>query len=214
MAEEYVILGAGGHARVVLDALELNKKEIIGLTDHDLQPGDRCKGYEILGTDDVLGDLYKNGIRCAAMGIGHVGEPAVRNHVYQIAQEIGFVFPNIIHPTALQANSVIVGTGNLFLANSVVNDEAKIGNLCIINTSAVIEHEVIIGDGVHIAPNATILGRAQIGSNTFIGAGSVILQGVHVGADCIIGAGSIVLHDVEDHCVVVGNPGRILRRKD
>lgn len=211
--EKYVVLGAGGHASVVLDTLELNKRKICGLTDYNMLFGELCMGYPILGTDEILAELFATGITCAAMGIGHVGNFAVRNKVYTKAKEIGYVFPEIKHPSAVLSASVRRNEGNQFLANCTVNAGAQIGSLCIVNTGAVVEHETILGDGVHVAPRAVILGRARIGNNTFIGAGSVVLQGVHVGENCIIGAGSVILHDVEDNSVVVGTPGRLLRRR-
>ena len=211
-AKQYVVIGAGGHAKVVVDLLRKNEKKIWGLTDAVRSVGETCLGVPVLGKDDVLSQLRKEGIGYAAMGIGHVGKPSIRNRVFLIAKELGYVFPVIIHPTACLAGVVQIGDGSIVCAQSVINPEAQIGQLCIINTAAVVEHEVVIEDGVHIAPHATILGEACIGENTFIGANSVILQGVHIGSNCIIGAGSVVLHDVPDHCVVVGVPGRIMKR--
>lgn len=210
MKEKYVVLGAGGHAKIALDILQLNKAKIYGLTDVNYYDGAMCMGYPVIGTDMILEDLAKKGIRNAAMGIGHVGNPRIRNQVYEKAKIMGFQFPNIVHPRAIIADNVVLGDGNLIAAQSVLNPEAVIGSLCIVNTAAVIEHEVVIGNGVHIAPNATVLGMAQIGDNTFVGAGSVILQGVKVGKNCTVGAGCIVLEDIADDTVIVGNPGRIL----
>lgn len=213
MKGKYIILGAGGHAKVVLDILELNQEEIYGLTDAEFRYGDTCMGYCVLGTDDILAELYQQGIKNAAMGIGHVGNPLIRNKVYCGAKKIGYTFPNVIHLSAVVARTCRMGEGNLLAAQCVLNPEAEIGNLCIVNTGAVIEHECRIGDGVHLAPNATVLGAATVGSNSFIGAGSVILQGIHIGQNCIIGAGCVVISDVDDNSVVVGNPGRLVKRR-
>lgn len=211
MDERYIVLGAGGHANIVLDILRQNQKEVYGLTDADFQTGDICMGYPVLGTDDILEELFQRGIKNAVMGIGHVGNYQIRNKVYSAAKKIGYVFPNIMHPKAVISETARMGEGNLFAAQCVLNPEAEAGSLCIINTGAVIEHECRIGDGVHIAPHATILGAAVVDDNAFIGAGSVILPGIHIGQNCIIGAGSIVINDVDDNSVVVGNPGRLLK---
>lgn len=213
VAEQYIILGAGGHAKPVVEALEKSGNRIAGFTDQSAQQGEMCCGYPILGKDEVLFSIYSRGVRNAAVGIGHVGNASVRNRVYREAVQIGFVFPNIVHPASVLSDRMICGNGIQFLANCVVNAEAEIGSLCIINTGAVVEHEAKLGDGVHVAPRAVVLGQASVGDNTFVGAGSVILQGVHVGKNCIIGAGSVVLHDVEDDSVIVGNPGQLLRRR-
>ena len=103
-------------------------------------------GYPVIGDDTELPFLLKKGICNAVMGIGHVGYPKVRNSVYKQTLEIGFSFPNLIHPTAVIADTVEMGEGSLFAAQCVVNADAKIGTLCIVNTLAVIEHEVNIGD--------------------------------------------------------------------
>lgn len=213
MDDKFVVLGAGGHAKIILDILTLNQKIISGLTDAVMHSGDMCMGFPVLGNDDILSELYSKGTRSAAIGIGHVGNPEIRNRVYEVAKKIGFSFPNVIHPMTYIANTVHMGEGNMFGAYCTVNPDTNIGDVCIINTGSVIEHEVIIGNGVHIAPHATVLGASHIGDNTFVGAGSVILQGVHIGDNCIIGAGSIVLKDVKDNSVIVGNPGRFVKRR-
>lgn len=213
MKDKYIILGAGGHAKIVLDILQLNEKDIVGLTDAACEKGSNCMGYPVLGTDDILGDLYQQGAGNAVMGIGHIGNSGIRDRLYKKAKEIGYNFPNVIHSKAYLAATVEMGEGNLLAAQCVINPDVVIGNLCIINTASVVEHDVIIGDGVHIAPHATVLGGGQIGNGTFIGAGSVILQGVCIGSNCVIGAGSVVRKDVENNCVIVGNPGRVLKRR-
>lgn len=209
--EQYVVLGAGGHAKVVIDILQLTNKEIYGLVDKN--NNGMCMNYHIVGSDDLLPEIYKQGICNASMGIGHIGDVTIRNHVYQIAKEIGFKFPTIIHPSAILSDSAILNEGVLCNAGGIVNAGARIGALCILNTSSIVEHDSVIGYGVHLGPNATVLGGASVGDNTFIGAGSIVLQGVHVGSNCTIGAGTVVLHDIPDDVVVVGTPGNIIRRK-
>ena len=213
MSDRCVVIGAGGHAKTAVDILVRNGVQIAGVTDVPDRAGTSFQGYPILGGDDRLADIYASGVHAAAMGIGHVGNPQIRNAIYERVGETGFLFLNLVHPSAVLAETVCCGDGNLFAANSVVNAGARIGSLCIVNTAAVIEHDADIADGVHIAPHAVVLGEAAIGRNTFVGAGSVVLQGVSIGSNCLVGAGSVVLHDVEDDCVVIGNPGRILRRR-
>ena len=211
MMEQYIVFGAGGHAKIVLDILELNKKTIAGLVDPCLNSS--CMGYSVLGTDDCVDEMKEKGILYAAMGIGQVGETGIRNHVYRRAKYSGMIFPVISHPSSVIAASAALGMGTVCAAMSVVNSESVIGELCIINTASVVEHEVVIGSGAHVAPHATILGGARIGDNTFVGAGSVVLQGVTVGKDCIIGAGTVILEDVPDNSIVVGTPGRIIKKR-
>lgn len=214
MKRDIVVIGAGGHAKVVIDTIQYSEYSMYGLTDANCDTVKACMGYPVLGNDEILVELYlQNNVRYAAMGIGHIGYPSIRNKAYRDACQWGFCFPCLLHPSAAIAKSSIIGEGSLCAAQVTVNPEAIIGKLCIINSSAVIEHEVIIEDGVHIAPRAVVLGGARVGSNSFVGAGSVVLQGVSIGKNCIIGAGTIVLEDIEDGSVVVGNPGRVIKRR-
>lgn len=208
---KHVVLGAGGHAKVVIDLIQNLQGEIACVT--DANPQSIQTKYPIY-TDDALPDLYQKGITCAAMGMGHVGNTKIRNKVYQYAKQVGYEFPVLIHPSASVASSAKLGEGTVCFAQSVVNADAQIGRLCIINSAAVVEHEVCIGDGAHIAVHASVLGAASVGDNTLIGAGSVVLQGVHVGKNCIIGAGAVVREDVPDGSIVVGVPGRVRKRSD
>ncbi len=213
MSKNIVIIGAGGHAKIVVDIIERTGDIIYGLTDVNYLEKRECMGYPIIGNDEILQSVISNEIKFAAMGIGHVGYPDSRNKSYQYAQKIGYIFPVLVHPSAVIANTAIIGEGSVCAAHSTVNVDARIGKICIVNSAAVIEHDVQMEDGVHVAPHAVVLGEAHIGKNSFIGAGSVILQGIRIGKNCIIGAGSVVLHNVDDDCVVVGNPGRIIKRR-
>lgn len=213
MREKTVVLGAGGHAKVVLDIMRQRRMCICGLTDSCAAEGENCLGYPILGTDDKLPLLLKEGVVNAAVGIGHVGDPTARNSVYAYAKGLGFRFPNLFHPSAVISVSCKMQEGIVVAPKAVINADAAVGNICIINTSAVVEHDAFLEDGVHIAPGAVVLGGAFIGENTFVGAGSVVLQGIRIGKNCVIGAGSVVLQDIEDDCVAAGTPARVIKRR-
>lgn len=210
--ESFVVLGSGGHAKVVIDAIKTMGYSIEGITSAEGQGF--CMDIPVLGTDDILGELYESGIRNAAMGIGNVGNTVIRNRVFEHATQIGFAFPPIIHKSAVVAGSAKIMDGTVVAAGALINPDAYVGRLAIINTGAVIEHEAVIGDGVHVAPNATILGGAVVGDNTFCGGGCVVLPFVKVGKNCIIGAGSVVRENIPDGQVVAGVPGRIIRSRD
>lgn len=214
MNDKCVIIGAGGHAKIVIDTAEKNGFDVIGVTDEKLEIGSNCLGCCVLGKDEILEQIYSSDLKTAFMGIGHVGYSTLRNNLYEKIKTMGYVFPKLIHPSAYIGMDVLIGKGSLVCPNAVINVETIIGELCIINSAAVVEHEVSVEDGVHIAPHATILGQAYIKRNSFIGAGSVVLQGVCVGANCIIGAGSVVLTDVPDNCVAVGVPAKIVKRRE
>ena len=202
--DKIIVLGAGGHAKIIIDILESGTYYTEGLVNAEGEG--ECLGKPVLGTDEVLTSLYNKGITNAAIGIGNVGNPEIRNKVYENAKKIGFAFPNVIHPSAVIAGSARLGEAGVFAAGCVVNPEAEIGDNVIVNTNATVEHDVKLGYGVHIAPGAVVLGAAEIGDNTFIGAGAVINPMCKVGKNCIVGSGAVVIKDVPDNSTVVGVP--------
>lgn len=211
--EKIVVLGAGGHARVILDILIKNHWDVAGIVDRKISLKEEFEGYPILGDDDALHDIFKSGVCHAAIGIGYVGHSKVRNHIYQRLKQIGYRLPNIIHPRAVIASDVSMGEGNAVCAGSVINSGAVLGNLGIINTNAVIEHEVFIGNNVHAAPGSVILGAVSIMDNSFIGANSTVIQGKRIGQNVIVGAGSTVIRDIESNVTVAGSPAKVIRRE-
>jgi sugar O-acyltransferase (sialic acid O-acetyltransferase NeuD family) len=106
-----------------------------------------------------------------------------------------------------------MGEGVMIAANATINPLAYLGRGVICNTSSSIDHECIIGDFCHIAPNAVLCGNVKIGKGTFVGANSVIRQGITIGNNVTIGAGTVVIRDIPDNATVVGNPQRILVKK-
>lgn len=206
--ERIVILGFGGHAKSLADSiLKDGKYHIAGYTDtHD------CKSqFKYLGTDDQLIDIYKQGIDKAVLGVGFMGNSAVRDKLVCIAKSIGFEFPVIIDPSAMVANDAVIGEGTFVGKGAVINAESRIGDFCIVNTSAIVEHENIIGDYSHVAVGVILCGNVSVGHHSLIGAGTTVIQGKKIGDNCIIGANSTVLANVEDNvkCYGIVNNRRV-----
>lgn len=199
--EKIVLIGGGGHAQSVADAIMNGKSyEIVGYTNLN----DAHSNLRYLGTDDVLESLYKNGVINAAITVGYLGKSDIRDKLYNRIKQVGFRLPCIIDPSAVVSNSADVGEGVFIGKNAVVNAGAKIGKMCIINTGALIEHNNLIGDYSHIAVGTTLCGDVHVGEHTLVGANATIIQGVHIGMNAIIGAGSVVVGDVPDNSKVVG----------
>ncbi len=209
--KKIVVLGAGGHAKVILDILTINNWNIVGIVDRTVTSMLQFEGYPILGDDDALYDIFNSGIYNAAIGIGYIGNNNVRNNIYHRLKAIGYHLPNIVHPTAVIASNVSMGEGNAVFPGSVINSGAMLGNIGIINTNAIVEHEVLLGNNVHIAPGSVILGAVTIMDNSFIGANSTVIQGKRIGQNVIVGAGSTVIHDIEGSVTVAGSPARVIR---
>lgn len=206
-------LGAGGHAKVVMEILGLgNDSEIVGLLDanQDLW-GTKVLGIPVLGDDSLLSRLYDQNIHYAFIGVGSVGDTCSRKELYEKVRGHGFKIVPAIHPRAVISHWVEIGDGPTIMAGAVINVSAKLGDNVIVNTGAIIEHDCIIGDHVHIATGARLASTVTVGEGSHIGIGATVKQCVRIGRDAIVGAGAVVVNDVPNDVVVVGEPARILR---
>ena len=207
-------LGAGGHAQVVLEILQLmGGYELVGLLDPNSELWHtKLLDVPILGGDELLPELRDRGINKAFIGLGTVGDVRPRKKLYQILQNHQFELVSAIHPQAAISPSVQIGYGITIMAGVIVNSTVKFGNNVIVNSGAIVEHDCVIGSHVHIAPGAKLAGAVQVGEGSHIGIGAVIAQGIRIGSNAIIGAGAVVIKDVPDSVVVVGVPARILKQ--
>jgi len=205
-----VIIGAGGHARVVYEILKHEKNiEIAAFVDivkHG--SGERILGVPILGDHSVLPKLLKNGVAGAIIAVGN---NKIRTGHFKELENMGFELINAIHPTAHIAGNIKIGKGVVIGAGAIIATCAEIGNNVIVNTGAVVEHECVIEDNVHIAPGTILAGRVTVKKGAFVGAGSVVKEYVTIGENVTIGAGSVVLEDILPNAVAVGSPARIVK---
>ena len=206
-----ICLGAGGHAKVVIDVARAAGYTVSGLLDADVGlHGAEVAGIGVWGGDDLLQQLYDQGFRKAVVGVG----TGPRRALYRRLGDVGFEVVSIVHPTATVSPSARRGAGLAVMPGAVVNADASIGDNTIVNTRAVVEHDCVVGDHVHIACGAQLAGGAIVGEGTLVGAGATVLPGVSIGANSLIGAGAVVVHDVPATVVVAGNPARIHLRGD
>jgi sugar O-acyltransferase (sialic acid O-acetyltransferase NeuD family) len=206
MKEKVVLVGAGGHCKVLIECLDRNLYEIIGILDNKTKIGSEIIGISVIGDDNDAKLLFGSGVHNAVIAI--VGNLKVRKKLLDKYKEIGFSFPVIRHPSACISSNAKLGEGVAILSGAHINTGAIVQNFVTINTGAVVEHDVVIGDNSHIAPRVTLLGASRVGNDTMIGAGSVVLQQVIIGNRCTVGAGSIVLKNIKDGKTVYGNPAR------
>lgn len=205
--EKIVLIGAGGHCKSILDSLlELDVYEVVGIT--DINNNLEIMGVKVIGSDDVLEDLFKSGVKNAFISLGSVGDTNIRRRIHNNLKKIGFNLPTIIDKTAIVSKYSTLGEGVFVGKGAIINSSAYIGNNAIINSGAIVEHDCRIGDFVHIAPGASVSGGVSIGNDSHIGTGSNIIQGISIGNNCIIGAGSVVVKNIEENSKVYGNPGR------
>lgn len=213
--QELILLGGGGHCKVVIDTLLLEGEyKVVGITDLQEKIGKKVAGVPIIGTDSALEDYYKRGVSFSFITAGSIGIPSLRITLFNLAKKIGFEFPNIVHPNATISKFAKIGKGNYIAPGVIINSGANIGNNCIINTGAVIDHDCEIGDFVHIAPGVVMSGGVEIGKYSHIGTGSSIVQNLKIGKNTIVGAGSVVVKDIGDNIVAYGNPCKKRRKNN
>jgi UDP-perosamine 4-acetyltransferase len=203
-----LIIGAGGHAKVLIEAVRAAGGEVAGLV-APAPPGTRVLGAAILGDDDVLERLRAGGLRDAALGIG---DNRVRLALAARLEALGFVLPAIVHPAAYLAPSAVLGPGAVVLQRAAVGTDVAVGRAVIVNSGAIVEHDGRLDAAAHVAPGCALAGRVRVGARALIGVGSAVRPGIMIGADAVVGAGSAVVADVADGAVVAGCPARPLGR--
>lgn len=208
-----VILGGGGHARVLIDSLQrLDTVQLRGILDPNRELwGTECQGVPILGADDMLAELVAGGVTSFTVGLGGAGDNQPRQRLFALGVAHGLAPLTVIHPSATCSGWATVGPGSQLLPGSIVNAGAVLGVNVIVNTGAIVEHDCRLGDHVHVATGARLSGTVRLGDRAHVGAGAVIRQSISVGEDAVVGAGAVVVKDVGRGGVVVGNPARPLR---
>lgn len=208
MKSEVIVVGAGGHAKVCIELLQAQGDTVaycVGNTDSP----DTCLGIAVLKSDDHLLALRKEGYQRVFIAIG---SNPVRNKLAKKVIEVGFQLVNAISPAAVVSPSASLGRGIAIMAGAVINAEASIADLCIINTGATVDHDCVIGQAVHIAPQCALAGNVRVGNLSFIGVGSKITPEIHIGESVMVGAGSVVISNIGPAITVVGVPAKVLNK--
>ncbi len=206
MGESHMILiGGGGHAKVVLDAALCAGVETQGFVDDDpdalLTRLRGCPAYV-----GIFDDVTKYTQCCPMLAVGDV---SLRARLIKQVGDVDFA-PPIVHPSAVVASSAMVALGVFVGPGAIVNVDAKICSHGIVNTGAIVEHDCRVGINVHVGPRAVLGGGVQVGDDSLIGIGAVVLPGVKIGTGVVVGAGAVVVKDVGDGEVVVGVPARVV----
>ncbi len=221
--KDIIIIGAGGHASVVIDIIESMKKNgheinIKGLID-DNEEITEFMGYPILGKlVDIL--VYTNNDTEFVIAIGN---NEIRRKIAIELKDLKYF--TAIHPTSIIGTNVSIGNGTVVMPRSVINVNSVIGKHSIINSGAIVvigkhsiinsgaivEHDNKIGNFTHISPGAVLAGGVTVGNSTQIGANSVVIQCLNIGSNSIVGAGSTVIRDIESNVTAVGTPAKVLK---
>jgi len=210
MNNDIVIIGGGGHARVIISLLiKMNAYKLIGY--FDISDRGTIHNAKYLGNDDKLFELYALNKSCkAVLGIGYLKISNLREKLFYRAIGIGYQFPIIASSYSIINEEALINPGTIILDGTIINCGTNIGKCSIINTGSIVEHDCTIGDFAHIAPGVTICGGVKIGCNTLIGAGATILQNINIGNNTVVGAGSLVTKDIPDNVIAYGVPAKVI----
>ncbi|OGW33616.1 MAG: sugar acetyltransferase [Nitrospirae bacterium GWC2_56_14] len=203
-----LIVGGGGHAKVLIEALRLSSAAILGIIDADpAKIGTDVLGIHVIGDDTVISQYAPDSIRLVN-ALGSVHLPKARKAVFEKFKEKGFTFATIVHPSAVVASDAALGEGAQIMAGAIIQPGSRIGMNTIVNTKASVDHDCLIGDHVHLSPGVTLSGDVRIDNGVHIGTGATVIQGITIGANSLVGAGSVVIADVPAEIRVLGAPAR------
>lgn len=208
MSKDVVIIGAGGHAKVIADIIIKSGDNLLGFLDDNIELDTIIiEDYMIMGkVEDCIKISEINPDACFIIAIGN---NQTRKKIAETYKDINYY--TAIHPSSQIAIDVEIAEGSSIMANTCINSSAKIGKHCIINTASIVEHDNQINNYVHLSPNVTSCGTVTIGELTHIGAGTTIKNNINITAECIIGAGAVVVKEIEEKGTYVGVPAKKIK---
>ncbi len=196
-----IIIGGGGHAKVVADIVIKSGDILLGFLD-DCKRGTVLDGYSVIGKIMDAEKFSKD-----AKFIVAIGNNEVRR---TLMEQPGLRWYTAVHPSAQLGTGVQIGEGSCVAANAVINASASVGKGCIINTSAVVEHDCVVGDFSHVSPSAVLCGTVKVGHCVHIGANATVINNLLVCDNSVIGAGAVVVKHITEQNTYVGVPARKL----
>lgn len=207
MNRKVIIIGAGGHAKVIADIIEKSKDIVVGFLDDVKEKNEiiiKEKHYKVIGKIEECVEMQEEN-KDIQFIIG-IGDNETRKKIAKKYNNLKYY--TAIHPSSQIALDVEIGQGTVIMANTCLNTSAKIGKQCIVNTGAIVEHDNEISDYVHISPNATLCGTVKIGELTHVGAGATIKNNTNICNNCVIGAGTVVVKNIKRSGKYIGIPAK------
>jgi len=197
-----LVAGAGGHAKVVVDAAQMAGFEIAGVVGHPQDPS-QVQGVNV--SHDV------SSIDADAFVIA-VGDNRTRSMMFAEYTSRGLHPVSVIHPSAIIARTAVIGAGTFIAAGVIVNADAVVGANVILNTACTVDHDCRIGDHAHLGPNVSLCGAVTVEEGALMGVGACALAGTTVGSWTVVGAGAAVICDLPPSSTSVGVPARPIRQ--
>lgn len=197
-----ILIGAGGHAKSCIDAIESQSRfQIAGIVGVESEVGKKICGYEIIATDSHLPQLAKS-YSYALISVGQIRSHEGRKRLFEMAQSAGFEMATIIASTSYVSRHARIQAGTIVLHGAVVNTGTTVGENCIINSNALLEHDVKVARHCHISTGAVVNGNVSIGEGCFVGSGTVIREGLSIGSYSIVGMASSVIDSLHSESYV------------
>lgn len=206
--KKIVIIGAGGHAKVIADIIIKSGDEVIGFLDDNVEIGTiiiKFKSLKIIGTSKDIKNFDDNTFFVIGIGSNDIRK--------KISAENNVKWYTAVHPNAIIGIDVIIEEGTVIMPGAIINVGTRIGKHSIINTSASIDHDNEIGNFVHVSPNATLAGTVKVCDLTHIGAGATVKNNISINKKSVIGAGAVVIKDINEEGTHIGIPTKFLERK-
>ncbi len=205
----YIVFGAGGHGKVVVDILRSRQEKIVGVMD------DGCTTEEWNGLLNLggIGQLHQITLKYPeALYIVAIGNNSIRMNIVERLKQMRIKFGIAIHSSAVIGSNISIGEGTVVMPNAVINAGTQIGEHVIINTAATIDHDCCVEHFAHISPGVHVAGGVTIGTRSHVGISASIIPGVSVGNDTIVGAASCVIRNLPNHVMAVGCPAKIIKK--
>jgi UDP-perosamine 4-acetyltransferase len=206
---QVIIVGAGGHARVLIDVLASQGITPLGLLDPGITPNTSVAGIPVLGDDSWL-DKHRTDNHRVVVGIGSTGSVAARLNIFESLQAKGVDVVGAIHSSAIIGSLCSIDDTAQILPRCVINNSATLGANVVLYSGVIVEHDCVINDHAYLSPGVTVCGGAQIGARSFLGASATVLPGVRIGSNVVVGAGAVVTRDVADGVTVMGVPAKVV----
>jgi UDP-perosamine 4-acetyltransferase len=201
-----VVVGAGGHSKVIIELIQAQGYRVVGLIDADPTPR-TVLGIGVIGADRDLARVHGSGVHKAFVALG---DNRLRLAIGHDLEDIGFEIINAISRAAVISSSAQLGHGVAIMAGAVVNAATTIGDFAIVNTGALIDHDATIGEGAHIGPGCALAGNVRIGRLACLGVGTSATPGTTVGAAALVGAGACIVQDIPAAAVARGVPAKVI----
>ena len=205
MKDKLLIIGAGGHGRVVADTAQVSGQwSEFAFVDSRYPQLTQSGQWPVVGNDEMLLSLQED----YSSVVVAVGDNKGRLRLHEIAQQAGFQLVVVVHPSAVVGSDVKLGEGTVVFAGAVINYGATLGRSCVINTAATIDHDCSLDDGVHLSPGVHLAGGVTIGECSWVGMGASVIQQITIDKDAVVGAGAAVINNIEQGATVVGVPAK------